>query len=447
MPGSPPLAPWWRDRAILSIVGLALLLRLAAAVLFAHEPSGVSDPAFYWNAAGGIADGEDYQSPYGHPTAYFPPGYPYFLGEVVRGARAVGFDSATVAAAGIAQALLGAVTVLLVILTGRLIGGRSTGLTAGALVALWPNLVLYAAAFLSESLYLPLFMLFAYALVRWAAGGGVVWSWLLVAAAALGASTLVRPQVLVAVPAVAVAALLAGFGWRRTGTLVAALVLGAVVFLLPWTVRNQSVFGQFVPVSTNGGANLCIGYSDAAWGGFHLSPECAGAGSYVQGPAAELAGDRSLTRAARTWIAAHPDRVIPLAVAKMQLTYAQENDALQGIDSYGESPGVPAVVRPPLEFVGNVFYALVAVLAVIGLGVQAVRCLRDRTGTATGWFLVALTVSAALVPAFFFGDSRFKVPVAPLMAILAAVTVTTVLGRRSGSVSGTSRTRPRGVAA
>lgn len=59
----PPPRPWWRDRAVLLILAVALLVRLAVVVLYAHEPGGTPDPAFYWNAGANIAEGNGYRSP------------------------------------------------------------------------------------------------------------------------------------------------------------------------------------------------------------------------------------------------------------------------------------------------------------------------------------------------------------------------------------------------
>lgn len=410
---------------MLLILAVALLVRLAVVVLYAHEPGGTPDPAFYWNAGANIAEGNGYRSPAGDLTAYFPPGYPYFLGGLMAAIEAIGLANVGASAIGAAQALLGTATVLLVILTGRLLGGSAVGLAAGAIVALWPNLIAYSAAFLSETLFVALFALFLYATARMVIATQAGWRWTLLAAGTLGAATLVRPQVLVAVPALVLAWLIAGIGWRRTVLWALALTAGTVVVVAPWAARNATVFGAVVPVSTNGGVNLCIGFSSQAWGGFHLSPDCVIAESYSQGSESELANDRILSAAALDWIARNPEEIPLLSIRKLRYTYWPDNDGLQGIESYGASPIISTQIRPALELTGNVFYAFIALLAVAGFAVTTVRCTRDRTGQKVGWLILALTLSGALIPVLVFGDPRFKVPVTPLLAILAGVALVT----------------------
>lgn len=417
---------WWRDSAILVVLAVALALRLAVVAWLAHEPGGTPDPAFYWNAGRSIAEGTGYQSPAGFLTAYFPPGYPYFLGAVMAAIDALGLQGMGASVIGATQAVLGTGTVLLVILTGRLLGGRRLGLVAGAVLAIWPNIVAYSAAFLSETLYLGIFAVFMYASVRMVADGSPSWGWTVMATASLGASALVRPQILLAVPLLVVAWLIAGMGWRRAVLWALALVAGTLLVIAPWAARNASVFGQVVPVSTNGGVNLCIGFSDRAWGGFHLAQDCTPAESYSGGPASELTNDRILTATAREWIAEHPGQIPTLSILKLRYTFWPDNDGFQGIESYGASPAIPPQVRGPMEFTANIYYAAIALLAVAGFVILTVRCAGDRSRQAGGWVLLALTVAAAIVPAMVFGDPRFKVPVAPQMAILAAVTLVTL---------------------
>ncbi|HBX76826.1 MAG TPA: hypothetical protein DEG43_04210, partial [Acidimicrobiaceae bacterium] len=67
-----------RNRVIL---GGGLALRLLALVL-QRDPVGLSDPLLYQRFAQGIAAGRGYQSFGDLPTAYYPPGYPFFLGAI-----------------------------------------------------------------------------------------------------------------------------------------------------------------------------------------------------------------------------------------------------------------------------------------------------------------------------------------------------------------------------
>lgn len=340
--------------------------------------------------------------------------------------EAIGLASVGASAIGAAQALLGTATVLLVILTGRLLGGSAVGLAAGAIVALWPNLIAYSAAFLSDAFCGPL----RFVPVRNGTHGDRYPSRVALDSprrwGPSGRRRSVRPQVLVAVPALVLAWLIAGIGWRRTVLWALALTAGTVVVVAPWAARNATVFGAVVPVSTNGGVNLCIGFSSQAWGGFHLSPDCVIAESYSQGSESELANDRILSAAALDWIARNPEEIPFLSIRKLRYTYWPDNDGLQGIESYGASPIISTHDPPGVGADGQ---RVLRIHRVAGCSRirrdNRCRCTRDRTGQKVGWLILTLTLSGALIPVLVFGDPRFKVPVTPLLAILAGVAVVT----------------------
>lgn len=207
------------DRATWLVGALASGLRLVWVLLFARLPAGFSDPIFYHEFGLSIAAGRGYLTLGGHETAYYPPGYPYFLGFLYRAGDAVGLDGHHELLVGGTQALMWGVSAMAVVVAGRLVFDRRVGLTAGILLACWPNLITYAAAFLSESLFVMLLSVMLAALSWAARAAGTAgdtnastststrgWWWAVVlASVALAAATMVRPQVLLTVPAVALA--------------------------------------------------------------------------------------------------------------------------------------------------------------------------------------------------------------------------------------------------
>src|SRR6478609_8308111 len=79
-------------RDLLAVAGVAFLVRLLW-VLYSHRPpGGLNDPLLYQRFAQGIARGDGYVSFFGKPTAYYPPGYPYFLGVLQWLSNLVGLD-------------------------------------------------------------------------------------------------------------------------------------------------------------------------------------------------------------------------------------------------------------------------------------------------------------------------------------------------------------------
>ncbi len=230
---------------------LALLPRVALLVSGRDDPVvsiPMLDAEYAADWAHRIAAGDFWGSP--EDGAYFrPPLYPWFL------AATFALPGPDLVAAAAAQAMLGALTAVLLAGIARHRFGRTAGWATGALAALaWP-LLFYAR----ELLITPLELFLVAALLRvWdragpASGPG---RWAAIGALA-GAAALARPNLLSVVPAAAlVAALAHGRGGARRAL---ALVAGAALVISPITIRNRIVSGEWVLLATQGGLNLWIG--------------------------------------------------------------------------------------------------------------------------------------------------------------------------------------------
>ncbi|MFM7070111.1 MAG: hypothetical protein ACKOYM_11720 [Actinomycetes bacterium] len=72
-------------------------------------------------------------------------------------------------------------------------------------------------------------------------------------------------------------------------------------------------------------------------------------------------------------------------------------------------------------------WGAVLLAAAVGLWVASRRGWRDRLSDPTALCVVFVALGGLVVPALFFGDPRFKVAVAPCIAVLAAVGMTSSL--------------------
>jgi 4-amino-4-deoxy-L-arabinose transferase-like glycosyltransferase len=412
----------WVVAALLG--GAAAAVRVLWVLVMSREPQGLTDLTLYPLFAEGIAEGRGYLSLGQHPTAYYPPGYPYFLGSLQWLLDRVGLGEHLVLVAGLVQALLGGVVVAAVVVAGERLGGRRVAWLAGVVVALWPNLVVHSSLMLSETLFLALFAVTLAALVH--AGDGARW-WspaLAVAAVGLGACALVRPQsTFLALPAVALAWALSAPGWRRWAARVAVLCAGVVLVVAPWTVRNAVVMGDPVLVSTNTGDNLCIGFNPDASGGFMAAPYCETGEFYVQGIDQELRRDAEARTRAIDWATGHLGELPGLSWTKLRITYADDRDGLRALESFGEDEFLSDGARSALGTLADVYFFVVLSLAAAGLVWTTVWGWQDRRRDASGLVLVLVTLSAVAVPVLSFADTRFKVPAAPCFALLAALVV------------------------
>jgi asparagine N-glycosylation enzyme membrane subunit Stt3 len=130
-------------------MALSVLVRLPW-VLIVH-PVPVSDTRYYYFSARSIADGHGYQI-LGHPTAFFPVGWPAFLGGLFS------LTGPSMLAIEVLNLVLWSVTTALVYVLGRRLGGRATGVVAGVLVALSPTMAVFVMRAYSEALFIPLLL-------------------------------------------------------------------------------------------------------------------------------------------------------------------------------------------------------------------------------------------------------------------------------------------------
>ena len=396
---------------------------------------------------------------FGTPTAYYPPGHPFFLGALQWVCNGLSIPTHLPMVAALAQALLGGVMVWAVIGVGDLLDPAARrlrlGVVAGAVLAVWPNLVIHSTLLLSETLYLALFACFLLVMVRTiqrgriepepepdpetgrgpdrgrrlSNAGGLAGSGVL-----LGSTVLVRPQALVIVASVGVVALLVRGSWVQRVAAFALPVIAMVVVVAPWTVRNAGVFHEFVAVSTNGGDNMCIGFHTGATGGFEITPACETGEFYVNGPAAEARHDDETGARATAWAEHHLGALPALSARKLYNTYKDDHDALMALESYGDDRWLSSGARSAIRWISDLFYDAVIVLAATGAAVVLRRMWEDRRGRCRSnvqWvFLIGVTVTSALVPLIVFGDPRFKLPTTPCFALLAALAVASWTRRR-----------------
>ena len=242
---------------VLGLAAAALVVRLAF-VLLTTDHVLVGDEGEYDTQGRFIADqGRWFWSttPYGNPheSLWKAPGYPLFVGLVY---KLLGSDPDIVFAL---QSLLGPITVVLTWALARRLFGPAVGLGAAAIVALHPFAWQFDVRLFAEPLVTPLGLAFFILVLERPATARRA----LVVGALVGLTVLIRPSALYLLPAVAVAWVVAA-GWRRGIVLTGLTVLLTVLVVFPWTLRNHSVSGAWVPVSVQDAALYGVFNDDAA---------------------------------------------------------------------------------------------------------------------------------------------------------------------------------------
>jgi 4-amino-4-deoxy-L-arabinose transferase-like glycosyltransferase len=397
--------------ASVAIFALALTVRVTYNLTVARSYIPVSDAAVYDALAQHLIQWHCLclHAPT-HPITVRPPLYPLFLAGVY---LLTGHDPLH---ARLALSVVGAVTCVFSSLIARDLFGRWPALAAGLIAATYPQLFIYDAWLYSESFAICLLAatcLVSMRVVRRPVG----WRWL-AAGALVGLTALARPNGIYALIAVLVWAALAVrsriIPFKRAALGVALLILGAVLILTPWTIRNYAITGgAFVPTTTVSGIVIAGAYNDwavtqtgyqGAWINPFSVPEFRAALTRQVLPdcwgRCEVALDRTSTQLGEQWALSHI-ALLPT------LVYWRMIEFWTPASPVGEA-GMPiwrpfAVLYPTLVFL---------------LAAACVVAIRQRWRET----LVPLLFGASFIlgAVVFYGSPRMRAPMEPLLVVAAA---------------------------
>jgi len=401
--------------ALLGVSAGAFALRLAFVLYL--QPRPVSDAGWYYARAVGIVNGLGYTL-HGYPTAYWPPGWPYFLAAVVK------LFGPSVLAAEIVQAVLNTLTVAIVFLIGRHVFGRACGIAAAAAYALLPSAVEWNAVLMSEPLYTLLWALCTYI---WLVRPTRSVAWFALSGVLLGAAALVRPSALF-FWLILLAYLLTipderkHFGRIAAAVLVTALCTAVVV--APVILRDYRVYHTLVIISNNGGVSLYQANNPLATGGLseYNDPQV---DKLIADPRTEAAGDQLASKRALHYMRTHPLQELWLALRKVKALYATDDFVIRfsfRADHYQEPISPPASDRlatAVLRLNTVVYYAFMF-FAIIGIAL----CFAARRSYALGpgWrLLLAEILYNTAIFAVIGGLDRYRYPTMPFFAVFAGL--------------------------
>lgn len=413
-------------RALAAVLAVALAARIAT-VLATPDYTPLYDAADYHRHALSIAGGDGYPGSafVDGATAFRPPAYPYLLAAVYE------LTGSSYTAARLVGALLGTLAVLLVYVIGRRLMTPAAALAAAAVAALFPSLVFWNAALLTEPLFLALEL--GAVLAALVARDRASLRWAAAAGALAGAAALSRSNGILLVPVLAV-----GVWCLRPRLSVralaapAVLVASAALALAPWAVRNAVELDAFVPISTQGGLGLAGTYNDQArtdadyrggWRAPLSVPEHQDLRAQRSLSEAELEGE--LRSRALAYAAEHPG-------------YALEAAGLNALRAFALYPVPERIVRNERNerAIGESAATavtwttwLLLVLALAG----AVLLVRRRPRVPAQAFVWAVPVLMVLVAVVLSGQLRHRAPAEPFLALLAGAALAAPVERRYGA--------------
>ncbi len=395
-------------------------LRLWWIVYTVRKPLGLHDPYFYLDYARRMAQGGGYRLKDGEPTAYYPIGYPLILAVWFWFMQHSPFPNHWIAAAALLNLALSTAAIALAGILGRRLVGPWVGALAAVIVALFPSLIYHSATILTETTF-NFFFLVTLLVLCWRPWSDRVpsWSRLVAFALLLGICIEIRPIALLMLPMVLIALWHrggAGLALRRWGVVVAVVV----AVMVPWTVRNAVVMHAFLPIGTTTGDNLCIGNHPGAEGHFSFPAWCFGHDAKIKRPAFETQRNTRLTHQALQWAEDHPSRELALIIDRTRWEFASDHDGVAAVQSYGSDPFIPPDLATRLGNLGDTYFYVICVLALLGVPLLVRGGDRRR-------LLLLLSIVAIIISVWpFFGDPRFHVPINVLMPIPAAMVLVAV---------------------
>lgn len=398
------------------MVTLALVMRCGVVgATLDYEPA--FDSLDFARHAASIAEGNGFPETLlaaeGGPTAFRPPAYPFLLG----GVFVVSGDSVT--AARLAGALLGTIVVLLVYLIAARLWGRRTGWIAGMVAALFPPLAFWNAALLSEPLFLAVELAAVLSVLLLRESDKAV-RWSLLAGILCGIAALTRSNgALLVVPIALGVWGMKPRGAPRSFAYPALVIVGAILVIAPWSVRNTLAFDAFLPTTTQSGYGLAGTYNetartDGALRGTFLPPQYRGPYQplFRREDLDEVELDHTLRERAVDYAWSHPSYVIEASFLNLlRMAGLGESRTEASLTTGGSTIG------PTAAKVGEMgTYALIAA-AIVG-AVILTRRGHPRWGPLFVWLIPLFMVIPGIPIA---GGPRYRAPADPFLILLAAV--------------------------
>lgn len=412
-PGYNDRVQWWIKQLripsyFLWVIGLGVVLRIAWAMGVPVIP--VADSHAYDVFAQNLAACQNYGWDCSTPTAYWPVGTSFLYSILYKL-----FGHHYVLVTGL-NVLLAIATIFLSMYLSKLWFGRQHAVVTGLLLALWPSQIQFVTVLASEQLFTALTLA---TLAIWISESINLWQRATIVGILLAAGSYVRPTALM------IPALFLFLRYIQTREIVRSLVAVLIVFITmslliaPWSVRNTQAFGQFVMISTNGGANLWMGNNPNSTGEYMELPQD------VEGMN-EAQRDQYLKQQAIAHIKEYPLLFAARTVKRLVDTHSRESIAIAWneaglVDRYGRW------ILTPLKILNQCYWMSMLGLGAIGIGLLAQR---------SGW----LTIShpAVLMWGYFtavhaviVAQDRYHFPSIPMIAILSGFAVVQLLDKRS----------------
>ncbi len=420
-------------QAFVMVLLLGMALRIGWIATSSHEPQWTWQSNSIENDwinihATELTHGTWFHNPAGHPSGRRPIGYPLFLG----GLYALFGSKAAVA--WTAHLILFAASAILIFLIGRRTFGERAGFLAAFFFCIYPISIYSTRLITDEHLFLPVWYLGLYLILREADGPQPKpWSWLWYGLC-FGYAVMIRTHAIFMPGVLLIARFCMKRPWKET--LRVTLLTGAVMLAvnLPWAVRNYRAWN--VPVLfTATGCNVYMQVNDTA-----LPRESEGR---IPGPAdpgfspelqkALASGNEGLShqicnREMKRWIIHNPAKFIFLGARKLLLFMSWNRSA--GVwplwYQYTEGHFDPARPLSPaakkiLEELAFAFYYILLFSYLLSLILLPASWKKLGSNSRKGILILGTCVLFWLLEHLLIApDRKYRFPLEPLMMLSAS---------------------------
>lgn len=404
------------------LIVVALGVRVGAVFVWEAKVGpefGFGDSLSYWTLGRAIATDQPYRYGEVDGQIFRTPGYPTILAPLFW----IGGEHPPVIWARLLNVIFGTLTVATVWWMARLLFDVRAAWIAGWVTALYPGAIVTSVFVLTEA---PFGLLMMLNLILWVlvcrkkeSGWSVAIGLALATGIVAGLATLVRPSWLLFLPfAIVVWLIVEAFSKKnrigRTGVLSVTILLGFVLAMLPWWVRNFQVTSHFVPTSLQTGASLYDGLNPKADGSSNMWYVSDFINQERRQPQADAEKftfeervDRRMRRESLDWAGSNPAQVMLLAWDKFLRTW-------------NIWPNEASLSGWPVKIIVCMTYLPILLLALWG----GVATFRQGFSYMICW-LPALYFS--MLHVFFVGSIRYRQPAMLALIVLAAGLVSSVV--------------------
>lgn len=310
----------------------------------------------------------------------------------------------------ILQAIIGAISCVLIYLIAKQAFNRNVAVISSLLATFCINFIIYSAMFLTETLYISLFLLSFFYLFR-----AIYWLKKLnyiIAGIFAGLAALTRPIIMIFYIFFFIWGLKKKF---LKGTLF--FIISLCMVISTWIIRNYLVYNRFIPITATGGEIFWYGNHPKATGEYVMPDEIIehrGTDEYIlYQETSFLEWDSKGYKEGTKFIIQNPTKFFLLAIKKMSLFWSI-------IRSDGWWPHIKGtfdkIVSVSLTII---FAAFIFTFGIVGM----VFSLRDKDSTfkfLLHSFIIVCPLS--LIP--FFVETRYRLPIYPFMIIFASYGLT-----------------------